>query len=50
MFQRDSLKVLEEALFVLEQGFSAMPEFKPALLSAEGREVLRPAKPGSGLH
>jgi tyrosine decarboxylase/aspartate 1-decarboxylase len=40
MLERDSLKVLEEALSILEQGFSAMPEFKPAPLSAKGREVL----------
>jgi glutamate/tyrosine decarboxylase-like PLP-dependent enzyme len=40
MLERDSLKTLDEALSVLEQGFSAMPEFRPAPLSVEGREVL----------
>lgn len=40
MLESESLKVLGEALSVLEQGFSAMPEFKPAPLSAEGRQVL----------
>src|SRR5215469_4459966 len=40
MLERDSLKVLEEALAVLEQGFAAMPEFKPAPLHPKGREVL----------
>jgi len=40
MLERESLKALDEALAVLEQGFAAMPEFKPATLSAKGREVL----------
>ena len=40
MLERDGLKALDEALAVLEQGFSGLPEFKPAPLSAKGREVL----------
>src|SRR5579859_7250063 len=40
MFERGGLEALEEALAVLEQGFAAMPEFKPAPLSTKGREVL----------
>lgn len=40
MLERDSLKALDEALSILQQGFSAIPEFKPAPLSARGREVL----------
>jgi glutamate/tyrosine decarboxylase-like PLP-dependent enzyme len=40
MLERDSLKVLEEALSVLEQGFSNMPGFTPPALDAKGREVL----------
>lgn len=40
MLERDSLRVLDEALTVLEQGFAAMPEFKPAPLPARTREVL----------
>ena len=32
MLERDSLKILDEALAVLEQGFTAMPEFKAAPL------------------
>lgn len=34
MLERPSLKVLDEAWAVLEQGFSAMPEFKAALALA----------------
>ena len=40
MFERDSLKVLDEALAILEQGFATMPEFKAAPLHPKGREVL----------
>ena len=40
MFERDSLKVLDEALTVLEQGFAAMPEFKAAPMHPKGRDVL----------
>ena len=40
MLERDSLKLLDEALALLEQGFAAMPEFKPAPLPPEAREVL----------
>ena len=40
MLEHDSLKALDEALSVLEQGFSKMPEFRPAPLSAEGRQIL----------
>jgi len=40
MLERDSLKVLEEALSILEQGFAAMPEFKATPLPPKGREVL----------
>ena len=40
MLERDSMKLLDEALAVLEQGFSAMPAFDPAPLSAKAREVL----------
>ncbi|MGE5624745.1 MAG: pyridoxal phosphate-dependent decarboxylase family protein [Bacillota bacterium] len=40
MLERDGLKVLDEALAVLEQGFADLPEFKPAPLGAEGRAVL----------
>ena len=40
MLESESLKALNEALDLLEQGFSAMPEFKPVPLSAKGREVL----------
>jgi tyrosine decarboxylase / aspartate 1-decarboxylase len=40
VLERESLKALEEALAVLERGFSALPEFKPAPLSPKGREVL----------
>ncbi|HEX7965858.1 MAG TPA: aminotransferase class V-fold PLP-dependent enzyme [Gammaproteobacteria bacterium] len=40
MLERDSLKVLEEALTVLEQGFSGMPGFQAPALDSRGREVL----------
>lgn len=40
MLERESLKALEEALTVLEQGFAAIPDFKLAPLPAKGREVL----------
>jgi tyrosine decarboxylase/aspartate 1-decarboxylase len=40
MLERESLKALDEALSVLEESFSALPLFKPAPLSAKGREVL----------
>ena len=40
MLERDSLKLLDEALALLEKGFAAMPEFKPAPLPARAREVL----------
>ena len=40
MLERDSLKILDEALAVLEQGFAAMPEFHAAPLPPKGREVL----------
>ncbi|MFI4921020.1 MAG: aspartate aminotransferase family protein, partial [Gammaproteobacteria bacterium] len=40
MLERDSLRFLDEALTVLEQGFAAMPEFKPTSLPPEGRQVL----------
>ncbi|HSN17866.1 MAG TPA: aminotransferase class I/II-fold pyridoxal phosphate-dependent enzyme [Gammaproteobacteria bacterium] len=40
MLERESLRTLDEALAVLEQGFAAMPEFKAAPLPAKGREVL----------
>jgi glutamate/tyrosine decarboxylase-like PLP-dependent enzyme len=40
MLERESLKTLDEALSVLEQGFSAMPEFKATPLPPKGREVL----------
>jgi tyrosine decarboxylase / aspartate 1-decarboxylase len=40
MLERDNLKFLDEALDLLEQGFSAMPEFKPAPLPPEGRQIL----------
>jgi glutamate/tyrosine decarboxylase-like PLP-dependent enzyme len=40
MLERDGLKALDEALSVLEQGFSSMPGFKPQALDARGREVL----------
>src|SRR5579872_1355212 len=40
MLERDSLKALDEALAILEQGFTAMPELKPVPFSAEGRAVL----------
>ena len=40
MLDRESLKALDEALTVLEQGFATMPEFKPAPFPAEGRVVL----------
>ncbi|HEY1773906.1 MAG TPA: aminotransferase class V-fold PLP-dependent enzyme [Gammaproteobacteria bacterium] len=40
MLERESLKALDEALAVLEQGFASMPEFKPTPLPPEGRQVL----------
>ena len=40
MLERDSLKILDEALTVLEQGFAAMPDFKATPLPPKGREVL----------
>jgi tyrosine decarboxylase / aspartate 1-decarboxylase len=40
MLERESLKTLDEALSVLEESFSALPLFKPAPLSAAGRQVL----------
>ena len=40
MLERDSLKILDEALDLLEQGFAAMPEFKATPLPPKGREVL----------
>jgi glutamate/tyrosine decarboxylase-like PLP-dependent enzyme len=40
MLERESLKVLEEALALLEQGFASLPEFSPAPFPARGREVL----------
>jgi glutamate/tyrosine decarboxylase-like PLP-dependent enzyme len=40
MLERESLKALEEALTVLEQGFSKLPQFKPAPLPPEGRQIL----------
>jgi len=40
MLERDSLKMLDEAVALLEQGFAAMPEFKPAALPPRAREVL----------
>ncbi len=40
MLERDSLKALEEALTVLEQGFSDMPGFTPPALDTRGRDVL----------
>jgi glutamate/tyrosine decarboxylase-like PLP-dependent enzyme len=40
MLERHSLKILDEALSMLEQGFAAMPEFKPQPLPPNGREVL----------
>ena len=40
MLERDSLKLLDEALATLEQGFASLPEFKPAPLPPRAREVL----------
>jgi tyrosine decarboxylase / aspartate 1-decarboxylase len=40
MLERDNLKFLDEALDLLEQGFSAMPEFKSTPLPPEGRQIL----------
>ena len=40
MLERGDLKLLDEALSVLEQGFADLPEFKPAPLPAKAREVL----------
>ncbi|HET7176272.1 MAG TPA: aminotransferase class I/II-fold pyridoxal phosphate-dependent enzyme, partial [Gammaproteobacteria bacterium] len=40
MFERESLKALDEALALLERGFADLPEFKPAPLPPEAREVL----------
>jgi tyrosine decarboxylase/aspartate 1-decarboxylase len=40
ILERESLKALDEALAILEQGFAAMPEFKPAPLPLRAREVL----------
>ncbi|HSC47471.1 MAG TPA: aspartate aminotransferase family protein, partial [Gammaproteobacteria bacterium] len=40
MLERDGLKSLDEALRVLERGFAAMPEFKPAPLNPAARQVL----------
>src|SRR5580698_5460966 len=40
ILERESLKALDEALAILEQGFAAMPEFKATPLPAKGREVL----------
>jgi len=40
MLERDSLRVLDEALSVLEQGFAALPEFKPGPLPPRARDVL----------
>lgn len=40
MLERDSLRTLDEALSVLEQGFSSLPEFKPAPLPSAAREIL----------
>ena len=40
VLERESLKILDEALSELEKSFSAMPPFKPAPLPAGAREVL----------
>ncbi len=40
MLERESLKVLDEALNLLEQGFSALPDFKPQPLPPQARTVL----------
>src|SRR5580698_1897310 len=40
ILERESLKALDEALAILEQGFAAMPDFKPAPLPLRAREVL----------
>jgi tyrosine decarboxylase / aspartate 1-decarboxylase len=40
MLERDSLKLLDEALELLERGFAELPEFKPAPLPSRAREVL----------
>ena len=40
MFEHDGLKALKDALDILEQGFAALPEFRPAPLHPKGREVL----------
>ena len=46
MFERDSLKILDEALSVLEQGFSYMPEFKATPLPPKDLEGLLSAISG----
>ena len=40
MLEKDGLRLLDEALTVLEQGFADMPEFKPQPLPPRAREVL----------
>ena len=40
MLERDGLRLLDEALATLERGFADLPEFKPAPLPPEAREVL----------
>ena len=40
MLERESLALLDEALTLLEQGFTGLPEFKPAPLPSRAREVL----------
>src|SRR5215469_5917971 len=40
MLERDGLKLLDEALATLEQGFADLPEFKPAPLPPAARAVL----------
>lgn len=40
MLERDGLKALDDALSVLERGFSTLPEFKPAVPLERMRQVL----------
>ena len=40
MLERDGLKLLDEALDLLERGFASLPEFKPAALPPQARAVL----------
>ena len=40
VLEHEGLKILDEALSVLEQGFASMPDFKAAPFPPKGREVL----------